>query len=639
MRLEKQAGKYVIISEYHERFLPKERGFDWNPETHLWETDSPVRASAFATFAEGELRDELLELQKQAKANIDGNAPVVDSERFYSPDGVSLYPFQKSGIAWLLGRNFSLLSDSMGCGKTIQAIGVINEDTTIENILIVCPASLRLNWRKELEHWLKEQRSIAIIDSKKGWMLGEVVIINYDILHKFRAELRSRKWDLLIVDEAHYCRNPKAKRTQELFGKKWRYSRKKEWEIPPIPAKRKILITGTPIVNRPVELWPLIHSLDPVNFPSYDAFTRRYCGARKGRWGWDVSGATNLEELRDLLKSTVMLRRRKEDVLEDLPPKTVQIIEIPPDGCGQVVRAEIEAFKRHEDAISELMISRELAKTYDSEEEYLDAVKRLKDGINMAFFQLATERKKVAMAKVPSVLEYLEGCDEKVVVFCHHRDVIHALVSKLKDRCVYLNGELPLKERQKAIDDFQGKDEVRFFIGSIQAAGVGITLTAARTALFVELDWVPGNMSQAESRIHRIGQKNTVLIQHLVFDNSIDARIAKKLVEKQDIISKALDSEVLIPMDSQPSTTHVSFRDIEDDALSMSEATKEAIRSALVYLSNKGRDFLNDFDKKILDNILAASYLSNKEAALGRQMILNNASFLEEEIIINLERE
>ena len=643
MRLEKQGGKYICISEFNERFIPKQAGFDWNADTKHWETDSPFVASNLAEYAEGELMDALFIIRNQANSsNINENTSKMPVDQFYSPGDTSLYPFQQNGIAWLLGRKFSMLSDGLGMGKTAQAIGVINHaDPPIEKALIVCPASLRINWRKELEFWLKRPRAIYIVESQKGWSpFASIYIINYDILHKFQHELREFTWDLLIADEAHYLRNPKTKRTQHLLGKKWRYSRKQEWEIPPVPANRKIFITGTPIVNRPVELWPLVNALDPVNFGSYDKFTRRYCGARRGRWGWDTTGATHLDELKRILRSTIMLRRKKDEVLTDLPSKITSIIELPHDGNGNAVKAEMKAFKQHESSLQELVVSRELAKSFANESDYKDSVNRLKTGVLLAFSQLSSERKRVAVAKVPLVIEYVDNIDEKVVIFCHHKDVVHRLRSHFKQSCVWLNGECSLNDRQRAIEDFQFNPDIKVFIGSIQAAGVGITLTASRIAIFAELDWVPGNMEQASDRLHRIGQKDTVLIQYLVFDQSVDAKIAKTLVQKQAIINDVLDPDdetFPLPFDELPSTLTVSFNEIAKQSENITHETKEIIRSTLYNLLLVASDKINRFDKIIIDNLLMARYLSSKEAALGRSIIITNKTHVDPKVIMQIQ--
>lgn len=634
MILEKSNNKYTLVSDYNERFIIKQAGFVWNSASKKWETDSPVIAASFAEYAEDEIKMYLLNVRKQANETYANTATEKPIEQFYEPDGYSLYPFQKEGIRWLSRRQSgSLLADSMGLGKTLQAIGVINQLDDILRALIICPASLRINWLRELDRWLKVPRKISIVNTRTGWPeMADIIIINYDILHRFISELRQDTWDLLILDEAHYCRNPKTKRTQHVFGKKWRYSRKREWELTPIPAKRKIYITGTPIVNRPVDLWPLVHSLDPVNFSSYDRFTHRYCGARRGRWGWDVSGATNLEELQKLLKSTIMLRRRKDEVLTELPPKVIQVIELPEDGKGKIIEAERKAFMKYESSLSELVVSSELAKTFDTEDEYQEAVSRLKSGINLAFSQLSTERQRVALAKVPIVLEYLEGIDEKVVVFCHHRSVIELLLKHLSKQAVSIYGETPLKERQSAIDKFQSDPSIKYFLGSIQSAGVGITLTAARIAIFVEQDWTPSNMEQASDRLHRIGQSDTVLIQHLVFNNSVDAKIAHTLVAKQEVISQSLDSGdvsiIALPFKDTPSTVTISYREVEDNALLITQEQKELLRSTLEFIKAKAYKELNDFDKIILDTLLAARYLSNKEAAFSKKFIEQNSMFL-----------
>jgi SWI/SNF-related matrix-associated actin-dependent regulator 1 of chromatin subfamily A len=638
MRLEKQNNKYVAIDSFAVKDQLKNSGFWYDGKSKLWYTDSPVMAAQFSEFAEGDLKLSLEDIKQQAIESMSSNSALSSNLKAPIPEGLELYPFQEVGVGWLTRHKNTLLADSMGLGKTAQAIAVINSLDEISRVLIICPASLRLNWRKELAMWLtRTDLKIQVMQAKDKWDdTANIVIINYDIIGRYTKEAKAKTWDLLVLDEAHYCRNPKTKRSVAIFGKRWRYSRSNEWEIAPIPAKRRIYITGTPIVNRPVELWPLVHSLDPVNFPSYDKFTLRYCGARKGRWGWEVSGATNMEELGSLLRSTVMIRRLKEEVLKELPPKIKQVIELPQDGCSMACKAEISAWKTYEASLKEVYIARELAKAAEDESDYQDAVLRLNTAVSITFRELSKERKRVAMAKVPIVLEYLENLDGKVVIFCHHRDVIHAFVSKLGDKCVWMNGERTAKDKQDAIDRFQEDPNIQYFIGSILSAGIGITLTAASLALFVELDWVPGNMCQAEDRLARIGQKDTVLIQQLVFNESVDAKIAHTLMQKQNIIDKALVTDVVLPFDTQPATISISWKEVTRQATNISDTTRANIRSALAFLSFAGHKEINEFDKIIIDNLLVASLLSTKEAVIGRQLIRSYKGIVGPEILNNI---
>lgn len=376
----------------------------------------------------------------------------------------------------------------------------------------------KLNWLRELEKWLVDYCPIGVAYGNKLFPTDPIVIINYDILRKFHKELHGRKWDALVVDECHYLKNPEAKRTVEVLGRQGNFPK------PGIKAARKLFLTGTPIVNKPVDLYPSLHYLAPDLFPSYWNYVMKYCGAFKAGYGWDFGGASNLDEFRTKLRTSVMIRRLKKDVLTELPSKVRQVIELPINKTSRVIKAEEKKVIEYKRQVQEL------------------------GGMDVfaAFVEMATIRHETALAKVPQVVQHLEEIitgGQKVVCFAWHRDVIEAIWHSMGITCAVVTGDTSLPRRQKAIDQFQNAPDTRLFIGNIRAAGIAITLTAASRVVFAELDWVPGNMTQAEDRCHRIGQKDSVHVQHLVLEGSIDAYMAKVLVRKQDVIDQALDGK------------------------------------------------------------------------------------------------
>ncbi|MBN1250159.1 MAG: DEAD/DEAH box helicase [Anaerolineae bacterium] len=398
---------------------------------------------------------------------------------------------------------------------------------SIRSVLIICPASLRLNWRREAKRWLVRPLSVGIaVDT---FPATDVVVVNYDRLGRHRAALRSREWDLLVIDEAHYLKNPKAQRTQEVLGRPKRGAKE---SIRPILASRRMFLSGTPILNRPVELWPILRA---CGWTDWLAFVKRYCGAYRNRFGWDVSGATNLDELQQRLRSELMVRRLKADVLTELPPKVRQVIEVSANGAGHQVQAELELLRR-------------LSPTA-ADDDFLEAVSRLQQRDFGAFGELSRLRHETALAKVQAVVEHVIDCVEsspKIIVFGHHKDALGKVrsgLAKASIKSVVLTGDMGPDDRQRSVDRFQHDPEVQVFLGTIGAAGVGLTLTAANHVMFAELDWVPGNMSQAEDRAHRIGQRDSVLVQHIVFEGSLDAMIAQTLIRKQQVIEQALDAK------------------------------------------------------------------------------------------------
>jgi len=467
------------------------------------------------------------------------------------PEGLAYLGYQKAGIAFARrafteGKRGILLGDEMGLGKTIQAIGIINADPAINRVLVVCPASLKLNWKRELAKWLTRPLRVAVQSSASGWVgpMADVVIVNYDILKKFDADLRAGGWDLLVADECHFVKNPKAQRTRALLGQ--------GKTVPPMPAQRRVYMTGTPICNRPKEIFGLIASLDPETWPSFFTFGKRYCDGKHNGYGWDFDGASNLDELQEQLRSTVLVRRLKQDVLIELPAKRRQVIELPAEGkVAALVANQVEEADRAEERLIEARHRVEMAKLADDLDGYAAAVEELKAGEQAAFEEAARIAKEVALAKVPFVVAHVrdaiaeeneKGGFKKVIVFAHHHEVIDALKAAFGGVAVTLDGRVKLEERQAAVDRFQADPTCLVFIGGIHAAGVGITLTASSHVVFAEIDWVPGNMCQAEDRAHRIGQRDSVLAQMLVLEGSLDAHKIRTLIRKMDVIESALDA-------------------------------------------------------------------------------------------------
>jgi len=416
---------------------------------------------------------------------------------------LQLKPYQRVGVEFLSTHKAALLADTMGLGKTAQA-AVALQNVGAKSAVIVCPASLKLNWRDELCMWGVSAERIGVA---YGASLPDtdIVIINYDILDKHLNQLISRGNSVVIADEAHYMKNPSAKRTRAMLSLRGEYN----W-----------LLTGTPILNRPLELWPLLRHLDPRTWGRRRSFIERYCDPKivyKGRRGtfpvWDTTGASNLEELAQRLQP-LMLRRMKEDVLKELPDKTRQAVVFP-------------------------VSSRDIKDVILQEKNLIT----LNSGSSInGLDKLAKLRHNLGIAKVGPALEHIKmilESEEKVVVFAHHKDVIAELKEGLcKYSPVSITGDTSIKVRHENVQRFQDDSRVRVFLGNMSAAGVGLTLTAASVAIFVEQDWTPGVMLQAEDRIHRIGQKNSALIQYLVFDGSLDARMANTVARKEAIIDK-----------------------------------------------------------------------------------------------------
>jgi len=408
----------------------------------------------------------------------------------------------------------ALLADEMGLGKTVEALLWVKEHPNRRPVIIVCPASLKWMWKSFIHRVLKVRCEILYGTSPpKTGLTGKhsFLIINYEILQYWTTELKKLKPKILIIDEVHYIKNYKAKRTQAIRRLK---------KIPYI-----IAISGTPLTNRPAELWNVLHLLRPDKFHDKLPFVIRYCNRKWTPWGWDISGASHLKELHRKLKSTMMIRRLKKDVLKELPDKTRHIIPL------EIKREEYEeALNNFIKWLSKKSISK------------ANRAMKAKSLTKMGYLKrLAAELK---MKPVLSWIDdFLEESDEKLVLFCIHKNIIRLLHNKYKGISTIVDGNVSGEKRKKAIHNFQKNKRIRIFIGNIKVAGVGITLTAASSLVFVEMDFVPGNHTQAEDRIHRIGQKNAVNIYYLIAKDTIEENLCKLIQKKQKILASTLDGK------------------------------------------------------------------------------------------------
>lgn len=631
MQIIKEGTYYVARCPFEEKDIAKAAGFRWNPDNRHWWTPSKANAAKLAEYADDALRAELEPDHKAYVSNMELSRGTDADIEIPCPEGLKPMPFQKAGVAYALNRFGTLIADDMGLGKTIQALSVINCLDWIKRVLIICPASLKLNWKREAEKWLVRPATIGICVSKMPFRDTDIVIANYDIVHKYRDEMRAFEWDLLICDEAHYMKAGRNIRSVNVLGGKLKRATGTV-TFEPIPAKKIIFMTGSPIENgKPIELYPLIHRLDPETWKSWGYYTKRYCGAYKGRWGWDVSGAANLEELQQKLRESVMVRRMKSQVLTELPPKQRQVIELSPNGSSGCIKREQEAYSRHEAKLEQLRIDVELAKAEDKE-QYEAAVARLKEGASAALTEISRLRHETALAKLPAVLDFLEGRSGKIVIFAHHRDVIEKLKEHFGNTAVVLYGGMSPEKKQEAVDKFQTDPSVEVFLGGIKAAGVGLTLTASSHVVFVELDWVPGVVSQAEDRCHRIGQTDSVLVQHLVYEGSLDAKMVQTLVKKQQLIDAALDNnppDIPVTAGPEAATSRLTWSQVNEPVNIPSYEQITAIHEGLQRLAmscdgaraEDGMGF-NRLDTRIGKSLAAVPTLTHPQALLGRRLCI-----------------
>jgi SNF2 family DNA or RNA helicase len=430
-----------------------------------------------------------------------------------------LYPHQIEGVAFLLGRRRTILADDMGLGKTRQSIVALRHAEPGGPYLVVCPASVKLNWQREIAmvdaavecRILYGKGDAPLRKDFTGW-----AIINYDMLGRRVDELKRLSWCGLVFDEAHYLKNHHSQRSKHARS------------LTLVDGKGPVVhaLTGTPLTNRPRDLFPLLQLVRHPLGTSFLSFAKRYCDAEHNGFGWVTDGASNLGELTVQLHG-IMMRRRKDEVL-DLPPKVRTWLDVPiPQGT---------AAAEFRDAVEALLLAKN-SSTVGS-------------GRIRLLAKLTKARQKIAIAKVPLSIDLIEGIldqGEKAIVFSCYDGPVQMLAEHFGDRCVKLTGATQAKGRQSLVDRFQQTDSVRLFVANIVAGGIGLNLTAARHVVFNDLDWVPANHWQAEDRAYRIGQTHTVNVHYLVAKGTVDEFVQRVLETKAMLVNAVVEGEALSP--------------------------------------------------------------------------------------------
>ena len=410
----------------------------------------------------------------------------------------------------------SLVSVEQGLGKTAIALWTLKRQK-IESFpaVVICPSAVKYMWEHEA---IRMGIRPTVLEGTKPEKVGRksnaprLTILNQDILYAWLPVLLKQGTKTVIIDECQNFASRSSRRTKAVLklGRSCRHV---------------IALSGTPLVNRPAELWPTLHMIRPDLYPSFWQFAQRFCKPRRTPWGWDFSGASNLDVLHSTLNRQCMVRRLKKDVLKDLPEKM---------RC--VVPVEISDRKEYE-------------KARDDFAGWLKSVQpdRVQSALRaQQMTQIGYLLRLTAKLKLRSVVEwcnnFLEGSDEKLVVFGVHTKMIEALDRRLNGgKHVIIDGSVTGRLRKAACDQFQRDPKTRVLIGNIKAAGVGLTLTAASTVAFAELFWTPGAMTQAEDRCHRIGTTQTVWAYYLVAAGTIEERLCKAIQTKQEVIRATLD--------------------------------------------------------------------------------------------------
>lgn len=445
-----------------------------------------------------------------------------------------LFPFQKTAVDKML--TFLLNSPTHSCynacvpglGKTIQTIAALKmlpKSRTQSPIdLIICPSVMKHTWRKELQTWFPES-AVTIINTSSDLKIlssltaptnsntqtaaANIVIISYDLASRNIEKFKKLSIRTLVLDEAHYLKSYKAKRTKNILKVIWENS------------IYRIALSGTPFTRSVIDGYTLFSKMSPQHFPDFLSFATTYCYEKRTPWSIEYYGVKNVEQLRGIIRSNFYIRYTKEEVIKDLPPKKYQKIVLPKDYSVW---------------------------TYDEESLIQEAFKNIiEKGSVPDITSIAGLRRAQALKKLPAIVEFVKDLLEQeipVVLFGYHKQVVEELIKEFSEyNPLTITAETSSAERSRVVDEFQNNEERLLFIGSMVASGIGITLTKSSTVVLAELDWSPSVIDQAVCRCHRIGTINPVTAYYFVVDNSIEETIADVVVEKASTFAEVLEND------------------------------------------------------------------------------------------------
>ena len=512
----KVARKWVDLDTYFAKKFAEERYLMETPEKIYIEKLLVEKEKSYHIWGKFFEKDPLTEFWVP-KSSLIKTHNVEKVEVDYSKyDHRPPLEHQKEAVEKLAGSRRFILADDMGLGKTTATI-IAALETGSKKILIICPASLKINWQREIENY--SDRPVYIAEGKKFSTESDFVIVNYDILKNFHdtdpkkkngSILNQSNFDLVILDEAHMISNPQAQRTKIInhFVK---------------DIKRVWLLTGTPMTSRPMNYYNLLNIIESPVAQNWMAYAIRYCQGYQFMAGrrkvWNVTGASNLEELRDRTSKQI-LRRLKEDVL-DLPDKIISPVYL-----------RLKS-KEYEELMGEY---------YD----WFDNKKDESSSLTVQFSKLMKVRKVIANEKTKQTIEFAENIIEqgkKVIIFTNFTDTLQTIYQHFGKQAVYLDGSCSKPHRQNAVDEFQENDKIKVFVGNLKAAGVGLTLTAAEVVIMNDLSFVPAEHAQAEDRAYRYGQKSNVLVYYPLYENTIEGAVYDILNRKKEIIRTVMGDQ------------------------------------------------------------------------------------------------
>ncbi|KAH7428525.1 hypothetical protein KP509_09G005400 [Ceratopteris richardii] len=538
-----ESGNIAAKFEYEQRLVAAFKsipGAEWRPRERVWlfPLSSLDEAEKILSNVDNMIVN-IEHLEPLVRRALEVSLAMPDLRESYDRIPIEvekrLLPFQRDGVKFALqhgGR--ALIADEMGLGKTLQAIAFTTCVSDDWPVLVIAPSSLRLHWATMINQWLKiHPAEISVVMSqcsgsnKEGFNIvqstgskvvrldGLFNIVSYELVSKLQNEIAEVDFQVIIADEAHYMKNAQAKRTLACVPLLQR-------------SKYSLLLTGTPALSRPIELYKQLEALQPKVYRSVHEYGKRYCMG--GHFGV-YQGASNREELHGLMKTTIMIRRLKKEVLSELPLKRRQQIFLSLDEKG--VRQMRALFNELE------VVKREI-KCSKSQEE----ADKLRYTERQLISKIYTESAEV---KLPAVQDYLSTvieADCKFLVFAHHKslmDGIEQFLVKKKVQYIRIDGSTEASLRQGLVNKFQQTENVKAALLGIRAAGIGLSFTAASTVIFAEMSWTPGELVQAEDRAHRIGQVSSVNVYYLHAHDTVDDLIWESVQHKLENVGQVLD--------------------------------------------------------------------------------------------------
>ena len=513
--------KIYIYFDYNEEIVDYVRQLpqrSWNNKEKRWETEinlKNIEEILKMVYKYDFIVDKrIYKLKEELEKDIE-KSKSIKSDIEVEGLNLKLMPFQKAGVEYATRKKRTFIADEVGLGKTVQAISTIHELNSYP-ILILCPSFLKLNWQKEYKKWLKEDKEIHIINGMDSYKLpkADIYIINYYIISSHVKELKKLNLEGLIADESHALKSYNSQRTKAV---------QKLIEHSNIPVR--LLLSATPIKNRPKEYIPQLKILDRLDdLGGFWNFTGRYCDRKKTHFGLDIDGRSNLVELNERLRETCFIRRKKEQVLDELPP--VNRVE---------VNLEIDNRSNYEQAEKDII-------NWLEKNEGMEKAIRARYAETMV--QISKLRELSAKGKfdnaVKWIKEFLET-GEKLIVFGHHISITEKLSEEFN--CLKITGNTTEEEKDKAVEDFQNTDK-QLIVISLQAGSEGITLTKASNVCFMEMGWGYTDIVQAEGRAYgRLNDIHGLNSYFLVGENTIDEQMLSIINKKKEIVKQATDGE------------------------------------------------------------------------------------------------